>query len=212
MSDPVVIPASPAHEGKIDVHTLRSGKYAGLKIKLRRIQPLIINKVMESVELPERPTYETRTISGRIEKHPMDSASAKQTPGGEEVWKTYLDETERALVKQNTRSLTAIFVMGTDFEVPNDGWEEFQVALGIDVPDNKDLRRAHFLLTQIEDADEITDITSKIMRLTGVNETIISQAEGAFRDSIHNPPNGSDAVALSSTDPRENTAWELASQ
>lgn len=211
MSDQVVIP-SPSHGKKVFEYTLKSGDYAGMKIMLNGINAMIVNKVMESVEVPKRPTYTTKTISGREEKLPMDEKSAKETVGGEEIWKAYVEDRDRALGKQNSLTVSAILAMGTRFKVPDDGWEQVQIAMGIEIPTIPDLLRAHFLMTKLDDPNELNDIIGIIMRLTGVSETVIAAAEGAFRDSVRDRSEGPDEMAVAGANPSEVAAWNMASQ
>lgn len=211
MSDSVAIPAT-THGKKMTLYTIKSGSYEGMQITLKGIQPMIVSKVMESVPIPKRPTYTTKTISGREEKLPMDEQSAKETPGGQAIWEAYKTDRDQALGEQNSKTINAILAMGTSFKVPDDGWDQMQIEFGIEIPKNPDLLRAHFLMTQLDDPNELNDIVSIIMRMTGVSETVISAAEGAFRDSVRDRPEGSEQVALAGADQGEATAWQLASQ
>lgn len=206
MSD--MSPVQPIQQaGQLDYHVLRSGKYTGLKVKLLPVQPMLVNKVMTSVEIPKRPTYETKSVSGRVQNLPMDEKAAKETPGGETLWLYYQEETERALTEQNNRVVNAILVMGTEFEVPEDGWDTIQELMGLDVPKIPALRRAHFLMTVITDPTELNELMSKIMRLTGVSEEVLAQAEGTFQRSVRDQPEGQQPMANTRTDSGQAPAW-----
>lgn len=185
------VPVAPQQiqpTGQLDFHIIKSGPIAGTKIKLLPVQPMLLNKVMTSVTIPKRPTYETRSISGKVQVHPMDEKAAKETPGGETMWVYYQEESESALSEQNSRVVNAIMVMGTECDIPQTGWQDKQRALGIEIPTDPDLLRAHYLLTHISDPAELNEIISKIMRLTGVSEEVISQAEGSFQRSVRSEP------------------------
>lgn len=192
---PVPPPQPVQQSGQVNYHVLKSGKYAGLRIELLPVQPMLLNKVMTSIETPRRPTYETRTVSGKVQNLPMDEKAAKETPGGEVQWQYYLEETERALTEQNNRVVNAIFVMGTNFDIPEDGWDQIQVAIGVEVPTQPALRRAHFLITAISDPAELNEIISKIVRLTGVSEEVIAQAENTFQHSVRHESEGQHSMA-----------------
>lgn len=194
-----VAPAVLQQTGQIDFHVIKSGPYTGLRVKLKPVQPMLLNKVMTSVEVPKRPTYETKTISGRVQNLPMDAQAAKETPGGEVIWEYYQEETTRALTDQNNKVVTAILVMGTECTIPEDGWDVLQVALGLTIPTQPDLRRAHFLLTAIIDANELNDLIAKIMKLTGVSEEAIAEAEGAFRSSVRDQSERPDTMVVTGT-------------
>lgn len=207
------LPPQPVQPtGQLDFHIVKSGPIAGLRIKLVPVQPMLLNKVMGSVEVPRRPTYETRSISGKVQNLPMDEKASKETPGGEVLWIYYIEETERALTEQNNRVITAILVMGTEFDVPESGWQGKQIALGITIPTDPDLLRAHYLLTNITDPAELNEIVAKIMRLTGVSEEVIAQAEGSFQRSVRSEPEGQSQLALSGADQIEAPTRQLESQ
>lgn len=197
---------------QVDFHVIKSGPAKGLHVKLLPVQPMLLNKVMTSVQVPRRPTYETRTISGKTQLLPMDEKASKETPGGEVLWTYYLEETESALSEQNNRVVNAILVMGTEFDVPSTGWQDIQIAMGISIPTDKNLLRAHYLLTMIVDPAELNEIISKIMRLTGVSEEVIAQAEGTFQRSIRDEPEGQQSMAIVGANQGQAATWELASQ
>ena len=55
----------------------------GLQIQVKPVDPAFLQRVLRSVEIPKRPTYEAKTFSGRVERHPLDAESAGQTEGGD---------------------------------------------------------------------------------------------------------------------------------
>lgn len=156
----------------------------GLKITIKKVPPMFLQKVMNSVELPKRPTYETKTISGRTEIWPMDKDAAAQTEHGVARWEYYQEELERARNTQNERVMSAAFLLGTECDVPDDGWEKRQQFLGLDVPDDPDARRAHYLMTELP-SEDIAELMSRIFRsIEGVPEELINDAEASFRRSV----------------------------
>lgn len=199
--------------GQLNFHIIQSGVFKGFRIKLKPVQPMLISKAMDSVEVPKRPTYETKTASGKVQVQPYDEKVAEETEGGKTIWTYYQEELQRALGEQNNKVVTAILAVGTEFEIPAGGsWREDQEALGIPIPTNPILLRAHFLLTVLEDPAELNDITAKIMRLTGVSEEVIRQAEGTFQRAIRDEPERPEPMALARPNPSENSSGQLASQ
>lgn len=158
---------------------------SGMKIELKRIDPVFLQSVISSVKMPERPKYEAKTISGRTEYHVMDEESAKQTEGGEKLWADYQDELNRATGEQTERSLRALFLDGTvrpkGAFVDHD-WEKRMRIIGVDVPSDPDELWVMYLMMSLN-SDDIIRMSSHIMRLTGVDEEVIQQAEDSFRDS-----------------------------
>ena len=171
------------------IYKVQDGQYAGLEIITKQVNPSMIQRVMASTEIPKRPTYETKTASGRVLVFPMDEQAAKETPGGENQWEYYQETLTNSRMEQNNKVVNALFLLGTECSLPSDGWEELDEALGLDVPEKENLKRAHFLMTHLQPRD-IIGLTTDIMRETGVDEAVIQEAEDSFRDSVNDRPNG----------------------
>ena len=158
----------------------------GVKIDLKRIDPVFLQAVISSVKMPDRPTYTATTVSGRTETHMMDEDSAKQTEGGEKIWETYQEELSRASSLQTERSLRALFLDGTvcpkgAFVDPQ--WEKKMRIIGVDLPSDPEELWVMYLMMSLS-SDDIIRMSTQIMRLTGVDEETIQQAEDSFRDSV----------------------------
>jgi hypothetical protein len=158
----------------------------GLKIELKRIDPVFLQSVISSVKMPEKPTYTATTVSGRTETHPMDEESAKQTEGGEAIWERYQEELSRASSLQTERSLRALFLDGTAcpkgaFVDPK--WQNKMRIIGVDLPSDPEELWVMYLMMSLQ-SDDIIRMSTHIMRLTGVDEEVIQQAEDSFRDSV----------------------------
>lgn len=163
---------------------------AGIKIELKRIDPVFLQAVISSVKMPTRPTYTATTVSGRTEEHPMDGESAKQTEGGEQIWESYQDELTRASSLQTERSLRALFLDGTvcpKGEFVDAQWEKRMHIIGVDLPSDPEELWVMYLMMSLS-SDDIIRMSSHIMRLTGVDEELIQQAEDSFRDSVQEEP------------------------
>lgn len=157
----------------------------GVEIRLQSVDPLFLQTVSRSVKIPEVPTYETKTMSGRIEVHPFDAKAAEQTPGGVEIWQKYQSELADAIAEQNDRVLRAAFLDGTvrPKEWHDERWFKRMRIVGIDLPDDEDELWVMYLLTTLSQED-IATLTTKIIRLTGVPEEMIEAAEEIFRSGI----------------------------
>jgi len=155
----------------------------GLVIEVKKVDPALIQKVMRASPMPKRPVYEAKTFGGRIETHPLDEESAAQTPGGQDQWDYYQSELTEAQMAQNDRVINALFLYGTDCVVPDDGWVARHEFLGMRVPQEPDMMRAHYLSCELA-AEDLAGVTSAIMKMTGVGEEAIADAEAAFRGAI----------------------------
>jgi hypothetical protein len=158
----------------------------GLEIELRKIDPIFVQSAVNSVNLPEPPTYEARTSSGRIETHTMDKESAEQTEGGMEIWKTYQEEYGAATLEKANRSLRAIFLDGTvvpQGEWMDKTWERRMRIVGITLPSDEEELWITYLLSWLT-AEDINNLTTEIMRLTGIDEEYIESAQESFQSSV----------------------------
>ena len=166
-----------------DVYVCKSG----LKVKVTPIPPMLLQKVMNSVPLPKRPTYETKTISGRTEDWPMDEESAAQTPHGKARWDFFQEETTAAQARQNEQVTMAAFLFGTECEIPEDGWDEMQAFLGLEVPTQPDQRRAHYLATELP-AEDIAGLMQAVMGQLQLPEELVADAEASFQRAVRSGP------------------------
>lgn len=162
----------------------------GLSVKVTPIPPMLLQKVMNSVPMPKRPTYEARTISGRTEEWPMDEESAKDSPNGVARWEYYQEETVAAQASQNEKVTMAAFLFGTECEIPENGWDKKQEFLGIEVPDDPDQRRAHYLATELT-ATDIAGLLQKVMGQLQLPEELVADAEASFQRAVRSGPEGS---------------------
>lgn len=161
----------------------------GIKIELQRIDPVFLQSVISSVKMPERPTYTATTVSGRQETHLMDEESAKQTEGGEKIWSDYQEELSRASTLQTERSLRALFLDGTvrpEGAFIDPKWQRKMEIIGVNLPSDPDELWVMYLMMSLS-SDDIIRMSTHIMRLTGVDEEMIQQAEDSFRDSVPQP-------------------------
>lgn len=158
---------------------------SGLKIKLKKVSPMLLQKVMNSIEMPKRPTYEAKTISGRVEVWPMDKESAEQMDHGQSRWDYYQEELSRAQNTLNDRVMNVAFLYGTEVEIPENGWAEMQEMIGIDVPpvEQKERRKAHYLVTELN-AEDVSGLMLALWRVIGTPEDVISEAQNSFSSAV----------------------------
>lgn len=170
---------TPTGKVKNGVFTATEGKMKGERIEVFKVSPSLVQKVIQSVKTVKRPTYETRTFSGRVEVHPMDEVVAQQTPGYQGVWDQYLEDKAEMEAERNERLATVLLSRGTKYALPT-GWEEEHEALGITVPTEPNAKRAHYLAVEL-DPEDLNDLVKEILRLTGITEEKIKEAEASFR-------------------------------
>ena len=162
----------------------------GMLVTILPIPPMLLQKVMSSVEMPKRPMYEAKVGFGsRTEEWPMDELSAEQTEHGRTRWEYYEEQLTFSQSKQNEKVTMAAFRFGTACEIPEDGWAVKQEFLDIEVPTEPDMRRAHYLATELS-ATDVAGLMAAVMRTLKLPEELVADAEASFRDSVRDRPEG----------------------
>lgn len=153
----------------------------GLTLTLRRVEPGFLQKIMRSVPSPKRPTYRTRTATGREEEFPLDEISARERPEDAMRWKAYKDDYELANMERSEKVANALYIFGIEpFDLPDNGWEQKYELVGVSVPVNPEMRRAFYIASEAT-VEEQTKIVQEISRLSGVSQEAIAEAEDTFR-------------------------------
>ena len=148
-------------------------------VRLLDVNPMLIRMATRTIKLPTRPTYETKTMSGRTEKIPLDAEAAKDNPSDQAKWEVYLEEYDEANAERTDISTRAMLFYGTEFTPPDTGWEDKQAFIGIEVPTKPELRKVHYLSTEISLSD-FRGLVNAIAKRMGVSEEQIAQAEDSF--------------------------------
>lgn len=162
-----------------DLYQVEGGQKENLWIEVAPINPMLLRMAMSAVKLPVRPTYEARTSGGRVELHPLDEVAAAENARDQAKWEMYTEERSEAQGARTDASMRATFFYGTKFTPPNTGWDVEQEMLGIPVPTQPELRKAHYLMSVLTLPD-MNGLMRAITRGMGVSEEAISQAEGSF--------------------------------
>jgi len=96
----------------------------------------------------------------------------------------------RASSLQTERSLRALFLDGTvrpRGAFIDADWERRMRIIGVDLPSDPEELWVMYLMMSLS-SDDVIMMSSRIMRLTGVDEEVIQQAEDSFRDSVQDEP------------------------
>lgn len=195
--------AAPIKSEHVDLST-------GVGLTIFTISYTEINTIVNSVQLPEVPTYETRTSRGRVEHYPLDAKVVEQSPEYADIWRKYRHDLGTALQEQGIRSTRAIFLDGTK---PDEGWEDLEwerrmKILRIKLPIDPDELWLFYLETGLK-PEEAAELVMKIMRLTTLPEEVIQAAEDTFRDSLR-ADDGRDDVENVGADQERVAAGQMA--
>ncbi len=157
----------------------------GNRIPLRRVAPLLMEKVRQSVKLPTPPTYEVETVGGDIEIHVHDETTL-ETDEDRAAWAAYQTAQAQANGDLMEKILRLLFAKATGDVVPaGDEWIKEQQYLGVDVPDDPLGRKIHYIQTELlTHTGDIMAFMSAAVALTGVDEEVVESAEATFRNQV----------------------------
>jgi len=197
----------------------RSREYttsSGLKVILTGLPPLVPQRLDSSIEYPDKPTYEITTATGDIETYEHDEDSLT-TDADREAWEEYLalqDEAETELTEKLLYAVLIESVELKDFEERFAVWKQNQKLIGIKLaegdPDDEQSQelaekenKFHFMQTEVfHDTDDIGEILTIVMSLTGVSVEDLASARDSFPGEVESEPsagNGDTAGELEDT-------------
>lgn len=160
----------------------------GVRFKLKEPDLEYIQSVISSVEFPEAPTYEVKMgLSGRVQQYPLDAKVVKQSPEYKPVWNAYLTKLNEAQRIQASLGLRVTFLEGTEppeEEWYDEKWEKHMRLIGMKIPTDPEERWLFYLTNGGLTADQTIEITGDIVRLAGIPEEYIQQAENSFRGGL----------------------------
>lgn len=174
---------------ELRTYTTRATK---IKLRLSPVSPLLIGKVQESLQEPPVPRYKVETaVPGVVEWHDHDESTIAEDDTPEEekqAWREYKARLREIQSLRNQRFIDLFMGKGIDFDLPdNDDWIEAQEMLGITVPpvEKRVARKIHYLQTEVlTTQDDISEVMTRIMAMTGVGNAALDEARGLFRRSL----------------------------
>ncbi len=157
----------------------------GNRIPLRRVAPLLMEKVRQSVKLPTPPTYEVETVGGDIEIHIHDETTL-ESDEDRAAWAAYQTAQAQANNDLMEKILRLLFAKATGDVVPaGDEWIKEQTYLGVEVPDDPLGRKIHYIQTELlTHTGDIMSFMSAAVALTGLDEEVVEAAEATFRNQV----------------------------
>lgn len=202
-----------------DTERERTRKYvtsSGLEVVLSGLPPLVPQRVDASVEYPDKPTYEVETASGDIEVYEHDEESL-DTDESRAEWKAYEEALQEAETQLTEKLLYAVLVNSVELEDYEDKfatWKHQQKLQQLPLaepedPENEtsvrlaeEENKFYFMQSEVfHDADDIGEILTVVMGLTGVSVEDLASARDSFPGEMESePPEGSGDIAGSAED------------
>lgn len=164
----------------------------GRKLRFIGIQGLL-DRFYASHSEPAPPTYEVQALGGRVEYHPLTDVQDRSSLSDDE--RAQIAEYEKRLLQYNDKTtgefINLILRRGVDIGIDGDGWaKEQKESFGIDVPDDPDKRKLHYINTEVlygnpdEVKEDILEIISGVMVASGIDKERVAELQAIFRDKV----------------------------
>jgi hypothetical protein len=138
---------------------------SGVEVGIRRLPPLLVYRLEEQFPDPPPPMVAV-TVRGKTEVQPNPDDP------------DYQKELQRVKMRKGTAYLNLAMARGIDFELPaDDEWLEGLRAIGIEVGDSEvEKRIAYAQSVLILDVDDLTEVASRVLVLSGVTPQAVDLA------------------------------------
>lgn len=175
---------------------------SGLDVILTGLPPLVPQRIDASIEYPSKPTYDVETASGEIETYEHDKESLT-TDEDKQEWVDYLDAQSDAETELTEKLLYAVLLECVEikdykaFTVQLEEWKQRQELMGIAIAKSKDEddeiankkaereNKFYFMQTEVfRDSDDIGEILTIVMSLTGVSVEDLVEARDSFPGEV----------------------------
>ena len=172
---------------------------SGLKVILTGLPPLVPQRIDASIEYPSKPIYEVETVSGDVEIYEHDKESLT-TDEDKEAWADYLKAQSDAETELTEKLLYAVLLECVEllkYESLFEEWKQNQELMGIAIAKSKDEadeidnekaereNKFYFMQTEVfRDSDDIGEILTIVMSLTGVSVEELVEARDSFPGEV----------------------------
>lgn len=161
----------------------------GRVIALRGVGPRFVEQILARHPVPGPPTYQVTTVSGEVQTFNHDEKSAKETPGGRELWARYVEERSAAIAARY--SAASDFLLYSCVEQDPPPPEEWSVDLalwGLTIPDPADKVRYKVFWIENElltDNEDLAGLCSLLFAEGGIiDEKKVKAFESFFRSAL----------------------------
>lgn len=161
----------------------------GVAVKLRPIAPNYIEKIRQQIDWPQPPTYDVEVLGGAKETiyHTADSIETDEEKAQWAEFERKRDAANLEFFKKRSYAITRRCIL---VDLPEDNaWITLQQQDGITVPEDPELRRQHYIETEVIGNDtDLFFITNAVQRLARFDEEDYRQAMEFFRDNLAGNP------------------------
>lgn len=180
------------------IYTTKSGHELKIKIvkplKIQRLQTTFKNRFTKNDEPIDPPYYYVKLAGGGRQRHYYNEKTIRgdNVPESDKkAWKAHRDALDRMETEIEERGLEILFIDGIEFDLPEDeSWIEIHEYQGFDVPAHPQIRKVHYLLTEVLETGEAIELATIIMNRSQTEaESRLQEAESlseSFPDQMEN--------------------------
>jgi hypothetical protein len=165
----------------------------GKQVKVTPMSLLLGEMAKNSVANPDAPVQAFEVdIEGQPPVHyPMRDIQDARNEHERRAWLLYEQRQAEANKEKGDRWINALLIGAVidHMVMPEDNrWERRQKLVYIEIPDDPDEKRLHYLLTEVlTTPDDLTGLITKIVEISGVDEEVVESVEDSFRRSLRRP-------------------------
>ena len=177
------------------VTTLPYTTSTGKKIVLHGLPPMMVERLQAQYDArkPKIPTYIIIDIAGTEEIHDHNITTLEvegdpvETEKNKKLWDEYVKGTA-AIDKESSEAMMRMIMLRgvyvSDYD-ENGSWIDEQEFLGLTIPSDTSARRYHYVQTEIiGDANDLNTIMTIVMKLSGIPEEYLREAEHLFQSAM----------------------------
>lgn len=162
----------------------------GVKLELLGISPMFIAKLQTGGEIPPTPTRKIATAIADYEETEELSEDDLQNDEEKKIWKEFEEKRDAVLARRQNNFMKAIFDKGVKVDLTDiEAWKLDQEFYGIELPTHPTDLKVEYIQTElIGGMEDILQIITGVLSLTGVPKEEMASVEAMFRGALRSNP------------------------
>ena len=158
---------------------------SGQELTLLPVGRRFVQQILSKPEMPKKPTYEAKTVSGHVEVHEHDEKSV-ETDEEKAEWLDY-QIAQKEVMDERLSNLTMFLLIEgvADDPPPLDEWSVNLKRWGLEVPDDSEELKAFWLENEACPGESMGGLMARLFQAAGLaDEEGAAQLESLFRITL----------------------------
>ena len=156
----------------------------GLHVRLSAMPSFLASRLRKSVPVPDKPTYEVKTVAGEVESFFHDETTLL-TEEDKKAWDAYKNDVSSSESQLTLKFLKAVLAESVEiigeYETLFLEWVQMQEYMEISLPSSRDIQVMMFKEDYVyASSDDLEYIVNKVMFLTGLSSEDIAEKQDSF--------------------------------